>query len=133
MQETRWIQRFENYKTALDNLDETVECINRDGISKIYTMALVQAFEIAFELAWKTIKYYLEYSGIKTDTPREAIKSAFSNNLIEDGKIWILMMEARNKTSHTYNQSFAKELANEILNEYTKQLHNLSEKLGEKL
>ncbi|HIS82719.1 nucleotidyltransferase substrate binding protein [bacterium] len=133
MQETRWIQRFENYKTALDNLDETVECINRDGISKIYTMALVQAFEIAFELAWKTIKDYLEYSGIKTDTPREAIKSAFSNNLIEDGKIWILMMEARNKTSHTYNQSFAKELANEILNEYTKQLHNLSEKLGEKL
>ena len=96
-------------------------------------MALVQAFEIAFELAWKTIKDYLEYSGIKTDTPREAIKSAFSNNLIEDGKIWILMMEARNKTSHTYNQSFAKELANEILNEYTKQLHNLSEKLGEKL
>ena len=133
MQETRWIQRFENYKTALDNLDETVECINRDGISKIYTMALVQAFEIAFELAWKTIKDYLEYSGIKTDTPREAIKSAFSNNLIEDGKIWILMMEARNKTSHTYNQSFAKELANEILNEYTKQSHNLSEKLGEKL
>lgn len=133
MQETRWIQRFENYKTALDNLDETVECINRDGISKIYTMALVQAFEITFELAWKTIKDYLEYSGIKTDTPREAIKSAFSNNLIEDGKIWILMMEARNKTSHTYNQSFAKELANEILNEYTKQLHNLSEKLGEKL
>ena len=133
MQETRWIQRFENYKTALDNLDETVECINRDVISKIYTMALVQAFEIAFELAWKTIKDYLEYSGIKTDTPREAIKSAFSNNLIEDGKIWILMMEARNKTSHTYNQSFAKELANEILNEYTKQLHNLSEKLGEKL
>lgn len=133
MQETRWIQRFENYKTALDNLDETVECINSDGISKIYTMALVQAFEIAFELAWKTIKDYLEYSGIKTDTPREAIKSAFSNNLIEDGKIWILMMEARNKTSHTYNQSFAKELANEILNEYTKQLHNLSEKLGEKL
>lgn len=133
MQETRWIQRFENYKTALDNLDETVECINRDGISKIYTMALVQAFEIAFELAWKTIKDYLEYSGIKTDTPREAIKSAFSNNLIEDGKIWILMMEARNKTSHTYNQSFAKELANEILNEYTKQLHNISEKLGEKL
>ena len=133
MQETRWIQRFENYKTALDNLDETVECINRDGISKIYTMALVQAFEIAFELAWKTIKDYLEYSGIKTDTPREAIKSAFSNNLIEDGKIWILMMEARNKTSHTYNQSFAKELANEILNEYTKQLHNLSEKLWEKL
>lgn len=97
MQETRWIQRFENYKTALDNLDETVECINRDGISKIYTMALVQAFEIAFELAWKTIKDYLEYSGIKTDTPREAIKSAFSNNLIEDGKIWILMMEARNQ------------------------------------
>lgn len=89
MQEIRWIQRFENYKTALDNLDEPVDCINKGGITKIYTMALVQAFKIAFELAWKTLKDYLEYNGIKTDTPREAIKSSFSNNLIADGKIWI--------------------------------------------
>ena len=133
MQETRWIQRFENYKTALDNLDETVDCIRKEGITKIYTMALVQAFEISFELGWKTIKDYLEYNGIKTDTPREAIKSAFSNNLIEDGKIWIEMMEARNKTSHTYNQSFAKELAGDILNNFTTQLHRLEENLGEKL
>lgn len=133
MQETRWIQRFKNYKIALGNLDETVACINQEGITKIYTMALVQAFEIAFELAWKTIKDYLEYNGIKTDTPRETIKTAFSNNLIEDGKTWIAMMEARNKTSHTYNETFANSLANDILKIYTKQLHQLAKKLGEKI
>ena len=34
MQEIRWIQRFENYKTALDNLDETVDCINKGVLQR---------------------------------------------------------------------------------------------------
>ena len=57
--ETRWVQRFENYKQALSNLSETIDCIQKEGNSKIYTMALVQAFEMTFELGWKTLKDYL--------------------------------------------------------------------------
>ncbi len=133
MQEIRWIQRFENYKKALSNLDETVQCIKTNGINKIYIMALVQAFEIAFELAWKTLKDYLEYNGTATDTPREAIKTAFLQNVIENGNLWIEMMEARNKTSHTYREEFAKQLADSILNDYFIELQNLSNMLQEKI
>lgn len=133
MQEIRWIQRFENFRKALQNLEETRACIQDNGINKIYTMALIQAFEIAFELAWKTLKDYLEYNGIKTDTPRETIKSAFSNNIIQDGQNWIYMMEARNKTYHTYKEDFAKELCDEILNNYSVQLNELSEFLKGKV
>ena len=133
MQEIRWIQRFENYKKALSNLDETVQCIKTNGINKIYIMALVQAFEIAFELAWKTLKDYLEYNGTATDTPREAIKNAFSQNVIENGNLWIEMMEARNKTSHTYREEFAKQLADSILNDYFIELQSLRNTLQEKI
>lgn len=31
--ETRWIQRFENYKQALSNLSETIDCIQKEGNS----------------------------------------------------------------------------------------------------
>ncbi len=125
MSEIRWIQRFNNYKKAFSNLMETKHCIDENEINNIYTMALIQAYEIAFELAWKTLKDYLEYNGIKADTPREVIKEAFSNNIIENGQIWIEMMEARNKTSHTYKEELAKSLTTDILNCYINEFEKL--------
>lgn len=127
MQKNRWIQRFENLEKAIQNFDDTIKCIKQDGLNKIYTMALIQAFEIVFELAWKTMKDYLEFNGIITDTPRETIKEAFSKNIITEGQIWIEMMEARNKTSHTYREEYAKSLCDDILNIYSIQINNLKE------
>ncbi len=131
--EKRWVQRFGNYKQALANFDETVACIKKEGLSKIYTMALIQAFEIVFELAWKTMKDYLEFSGIIANTPRETIKEAFSANIIADGQMWINMMEARNKTSHTYKEEFAKELCKDILNDYAQKFVDLEFRLEGKI
>ena len=129
MAEIRWVQRFENFKKANENLNQVTECIKNNGIDKIYTMALIQAFEMAFELGWKTIKDYLEFNGTKTDTPRSAIKEAFSANLIFQGQQWIDMMEARNKTSHTYKEDFAKQTAQEILDIYAPLLLDMEQKL----
>ena len=124
--ETRCVQSFENYKQALSNLSETIDCIQKEGNSKIYTMALVQAFEMTFELGWKTLKDYLEYSGIMVNTPRDSIKEAFKMNFINDGQGWIEMMEARNKTVHTYKEEFAKGLCNDILTNYFNMFNELS-------
>ena len=124
--ETRWVQRFENYKQALSNLSETIDCIQKEGNSKIYTMALIQAFEMTFELGWKTLKDYLEYSVIMVNTPRNSIKEAFKMNFINDGQGWIEMMETRNKTIHTYKEEFAKGLCNDILTNYFNMFNELS-------
>ena len=130
MSEIRWKQRFENFKLANANILETAECIKKEGLNKIYTMALVQAFEMSFELGWKTIKDYLEYNGKIVANPRSAIKEAFSEQIITDGQLWIEMMEARNKTSHTYKEDFAKQTANEILNTYIPLLVELEKTLS---
>ncbi len=130
---TRWVQRFENLEKSVQNLEDTRDCIKREGINKIYTMALIQAYEIVFELSWKTLKDYLEYNGITTDTPRETIKEAFAKNIISDGQVWIEMMEARNKTSHTYKEEFATELCNDILNTYIPKINILTEFLKGKI
>ena len=129
----RWQERLQNYKKSVENLNETIQCIGQNGLNKIYTMALVQAFEICFELAWKTMKDYLEFNGIKTDTPRDTIKTAFSTNFIKDGQGWIEMMEARNKTSHTYRETFANQLADDILQTYSRLIENFETTMDSKI
>ena len=132
MSEIRWKQRFENFKLANANILEISDCIKKEGLNKIYTMALIQAFEMSFELGWKTIKDYLEYNGKNVANPRSAIKEAFSEQIIIDGQHWIEMMETRNKTSHTYKEDFAKQTAEEILNIYIPLLIDLEKTLSSK-
>jgi len=66
-------------------------------------------------LAWNTLKDFLENKGVQPlygskDTTREA----FKRGLIEDGEIWMQMINSRNLTSHTYNQEIADEIAEAI-------------------
>lgn len=133
MREVRFIQRLENFKQSNKNLVETADFVKGHELSKFYIMSLVQAFEMSFELAWKTIKDYLEYVGIIADSPRTAIKEGFSTKLIIDGQKWIEMMEARNKTSHTYKEEFAIEIAREILDVYIPLILDLEKTLESKI
>ena len=133
MSDTRWKQRFNNFKQANTNLHDTVNCIANEGLNKVYIMAIVQAYEMAFELAWKTMRDYLEYYGTIVESPRSTIKEAFAQKLITDGQTWIEMMEARNKTSHTYKEEFAKQIAENILNVFIPLLDNLQNTLEAKI
>ena len=81
-------------------------------------MALIQAFEFTFELAWKTLKDYLDYQGVIVRSPREAIKESFSEQLIEDGHLWIQMLEKRNELTHTYNEAQSQKAVITICDKY---------------
>ena len=65
----------------------------------------IRRFEYTFELAWKTLKDYLVYSGVVFDqiTPRSVIKQAFAAKIIKDGQTWVDMLGQRNLMSHTYD------------------------------
>jgi len=133
MSTIRWKQRFENFKQANTNLHETADFIKNESLNKVYTMAIIQAYEMCFELAWKTMKDYLEYNGTEVDNPRSAIKEAFSQKIIVNGQSWIEMLETRNKTSHTYKEEFAKQTAESIINEYIPLFDNLQKFLEKKI
>ena len=96
-------------------------------------MAIVQAYEMCFELAWKTMKDYLEYNGTEAENPRSVIKEAFAQKIISDGQLWIEMMETRNKTSHTYKEEFAKQTAESILDNYIPLFDKLQNTLEQKI
>ena len=56
----RWQQRFNNFKKAFIQLKEAVEIEHYSSLEK---EGLIQRFEYTYELAWKTLKDFLEYRG----------------------------------------------------------------------
>lgn len=100
----RWKQRFQNFdrsyvllRSALEDGPEALNALEKEGA--------IQRFEYCFELAWKTVKDYLEASGFvfATVTPRQVLKDAFAAKILPEGQVWMDMLDHRNLLSHTYN------------------------------
>lgn len=120
--EIRWQQRFSNLELAHKNLIEMLSLLKNEPNNKAYKLAVIQSYEMDIELAWKTLKDYLDYIGYKLQSPREVIKQAFAIEIIEDGEIWLQMLEDRNLTSHIYDEIKAQEVVDSISENYFKKL-----------
>jgi nucleotidyltransferase substrate binding protein (TIGR01987 family) len=115
----RWIQRFENYIKAFSQLEEAILLANKRPLSNLEEQGLIQAFEYTHELAWKTLKDFLNYQGNQEIYgSKDATRQAFKYELIENGEIWMDMIKSRNNSSHTYNESIAEEILNSIISNY---------------
>lgn|SRR5574344_1597137 len=125
MDNIRFKQRFENFEKAQTMFDEMIMLIKSEPNNKAYKMAVIQAFEMSMELAWKTLKDYLNYLQYNVQSPREVIKQAFAIEIIENGEVWLSMLEDRNLTSHAYDETKADEIVNKIVNEYYKNLNEI--------
>jgi nucleotidyltransferase substrate binding protein (TIGR01987 family) len=100
----RFKQRLENFSKSCALLSE-INGYELPGTPVIVREGFIQRFEVTFELLWKTLKDYLEYSGIHMQsTPRAVIKEAFAAKVISDGQIFIDMLDARNLMSHSYDE-----------------------------
>ena len=119
----RWQQRFENLKKAYSLLKEVVDLY--PNLSDLEKEGMVQRFEYTFELAWNTIKDYLESKGIEEKFPRDIIKSAFKTNIISDEETWISILDNRNLVSHTYDRDSFTFAVNNISGTYYKAITEL--------
>ncbi len=128
----RWEQRFSNYNKALKKLSEAVEYIEKypegnddkhdsakEVLEEIVKEGLIQRFEYTWEMAWNVMRDYALYQGNSgIGGSRDAIRYAFSLDLISDGDIWMDMIQSRIKTIHTYNEETARGIYLKIINEY---------------
>ncbi len=111
-QDIRWIQRFNNFDKALNQLTRFIE---KEDLNELEKQGLIQAFEYTYELAWNTIKDYFELLGeVGLLGSRDAFRLAFNRGLIEHGEIWMDMINSRIAATHTYNEAVAEKIANEI-------------------
>ena len=92
----RWIQRFYNFERALALLKEAIII---ETPSDLEIEGVIQRFEYTFELAWKTLKDYLEDKGYtELVGSKEVIRQAFADGIITEGEVWMDMVRARNLT-----------------------------------
>ena len=115
----RWQQRFDNFDRALGLLREAL-ANGPAALNQLEKEGVVQRFEYTLELAWKTIKDYLEESGVVLTavTPRQVIKDAFAARILTDGQAWIDMVDHRNLLSHTYDPANFEEAVDAIHGHY---------------
>lgn len=129
-EDTRWLQRLQNFRKAQTQLDEAMALMQARDLSKLEKQGIIQAFEYTYELGWNTLKDYLVWQGITGIVgSRDTIREGFSGGLLVDGQGWMDMLIDRNRTSHTYNE----ELAESILQNIQQRHHPLLKALEETL
>jgi len=112
----RWIQRFNSYTQALAQLSEFIE---KGDLNKFEEQGILHSFECVHDLAWKTLKHFLEHRGAgKIYGSRDATRSAFKTDLIEDGEIWMDMIQSRRIMPEAYDETIARELSSAIMGRY---------------
>ena len=101
-------------------LRESVEDNVRNGSAfsplqqNTFRSGIIQNFEIAYELCWKTMKRWIEENvspDILFGVPRiELFRHAAENGLIDNVENWMTFHQARNSTSHIYSAGIAAEV-----------------------
>ncbi len=118
----RWRQRFQNLLKAFNQLERGLAITEPSDIEQ---QGIIQSFEFSFELAWKTLKDYLEAQGITCQFPREVIKKAFHHQIISKGEIWLDMLGKRDLLAHTYDEAMAMESYRLIKHDFSPELKKL--------
>ena len=126
----RWQQRFNNFEKAFLLLERALIITTP---SEVERGGIIQFYEMAFELAWKLMKDYLELLGYTVNSPRDAIKQAFQAELLADGQVWMDALSDRNLTTHTYDESKAIEVVGKIRSHYFPALKQLYLRLSSEL
>ena len=136
MTDIRWIQRLNNYSKALQNLKSACELSKKRKLSQLEKQGLIQAFEFTYELAWKTIKeFFVSQGDVEILGSRDAFTLAFNRGLVTKGDVLMDIIKSRQRTSHTYNETQANEIYNDIIQRYStafEEIYNVLNKEKEK-
>ncbi|MFO7977037.1 MAG: nucleotidyltransferase substrate binding protein [Bacteroidales bacterium] len=128
-EDTRWEQRFSNYKKAFHKLKDAIGFVTDHSkaeelqkgsvLDEIVKEGIIQRFEYTHELAWNVMKDYALWQGnTSVGGSRDATREALQLQIIADGQTWMDMIGSRNQTSHTYNETTADEIFGKIIQEY---------------
>ncbi len=108
-----------NLRKAIESLDALLVRVSdpelMSGLDNVTRLGLkagvVKNFEFAYELCWKAMKRWLEENvnneSVDGVTRRELFRLSAENKLIAEVEMWMDFHNARNETSHTYDEETA--------------------------
>jgi len=120
-----FIKLNEAVRRLNEGIKHTKDQLDRDGV--------IQRFEFTFELLWKTLKLFLLAEGINTNSPKEVFKETFRFGLLGDEKLFLDMLDDRNKTSHIYSEDVSKEIFDRIKKNYLTAIKKLLKEIKERI
>ena len=128
---TKFNEKYAKYCMAVDRLDESIAAYET-APSDIIRDGIIQRFEFCTELAWKTVREYLLEEGVEfRNTPKAVMREAYAAGLLDEDALWSKLLNDRNLTSHTYNESTAQEIFGCICTDYRRLFHQLAQALKE--
>lgn len=107
---------LEEYKKALATLGEALAFAaakegQDEGVFKIARDACIQRFEYCIELSWKVSMKKL---GSATKFAKPAVREMARADLIPSAEQWLDFIEARNSSSHSYDENVANKIYQQI-------------------
>lgn len=128
-QDIRWLRRFQNYQKALAQLTQAVDLSRQRALSKLEQQGLIHGFEYTHELAWNTLKDFLEARGAAAIfSSRDTTRAAFTAGLIDQGEVWMQMIQSRNQSTHTYNEEMMTQIVTAVIQTYMAEFTKLQSK-----
>ena len=122
------LQKCENYRAAVSRLSEALAEYAAHPGSTVIRDGVIQRFEFTFELAWKSLREYMEDQGASMDAvfSKQVFKAAYAAGLIDNPQVWLDMLASRNITSHVYDDAQAAQVVNAIRDHYIAPLSALA-------
>lgn len=119
--------KYANFSNSVKRLNEASTAYKSDSDNEFFQDALIKRFELAFELAWKTLRIYLINEGysLNTGSPKGVLSLAFQEDVIKNEQLWLEMLSDRNNAAHDYDNELAKAVAERICTRYAKELTKL--------
>ena len=99
----------EIYASYIKSLDRLKEILQAEKTVATRDSA-IKRFEFTTELAWKLIQLFLREQKIICRSPKECLREAYAFGLIARDERWLQMIDDRNITVHTYNETTADEV-----------------------
>jgi nucleotidyltransferase substrate binding protein (TIGR01987 family) len=124
--------RFQQRLSDFNRIYEKLQAVFAEPESELIRDAAIQRFEIAYELAWKTMKLWLAGKDIDVRNAKDTLRAALEQGIIDDGNAWARLHEMRNMTSHVYDEGVAQRVfffmkmeGHQLIAEALRRLRNL--------
>jgi len=127
----RWIQRFNNFNKAFLQLKEAIDLAEQRELSNLEALGVAHVFENTHELAWNTLKDFLENRGATNlFGARDTTRAAFKTGLIENGETWMRMIESRNVSAHPCDETTIAKIVSAVIGFYFAEFKKLQTTLA---